>query len=522
MKNYFKLLTTVRGAVEFRRVAYRATVAIALSIGFIEYGFASLALNDTPNLPTLGDTERSLLSPQTERKLGERIMRDIRRDPDYLNDAPTLEYLNNFGNTLLAARPDVRGEANYDFFFFVVRDPMLNAFALPGGFVAMHSALVLAAQTESELASVVAHEIGHVAQRHVARMIGQQKQDALIPLAGMILAALAARANSDAAAAMVVGSEGLAIQRQLNLSRDYEREADRVGVQILRDGGYETAGMIAFFGRMQSATKAYSDNLPAFLSSHPLTTERIADIQARTRDLRYRQHADNPDFQLIRARMRVLQDGSSQGLRDASEFFDAQLRDKTRAQNVAARYGLALVAHRRGDQTKALALLQQARAAMQAGAPLVRQSSVLDFLAIDILLAAGQHEEAVRQADAARLRFPLSRGLARRYDDALLAAGRSDEAVADLRDQAQLYRQEPALQQQLAQAYSRQGKQALQHLALAESYALDGTLPAALDQLTIARKAPDASFYDQSLIDARERDYQKRFRDELDETKKAK
>ena len=483
---------------------------------------AQPVLTDTPNLPTLGDTERDLLSPLTERKLGERIMRDIRQDPDYLDDAPTLEYLNNFGNQLLQARPEARGEASFDFFFFVVRDPMLNAFALPGGFVAVHSALFIAAQSESELASVVAHEVGHVAQRHIARMLGQQKQDVLIPLAGAILAALAARSSPDASAAMLIGSEGLAIQRQLNFSRDAEREADRVGLQIMRDAGFETAGMIAFFGRMQSATKAYTDNRPAVLNSHPLTSERIADITDRTRDLRYRQHTDNPDFQLIRARMRVLQDGSSQGLRDTSEIFESQLREKSRAQTIAGNYGLALIAHKRGDQVKATSLLQQARAAMQGAGLPARESSVIDYLAIDILLASGKPAEAVRQADAARTRFPLSRGLARRYADALIAAGRSDEAVAYLRDQSQLYRQEYALQDQLARAYSAQGKLALQHLALAESYAMQGTLPAALDQLAIARKAPDASFYDQALLDARERDFQQRWRAELEETKKNK
>ena len=474
-------------------------------------------LSDTINLPTLGDAERSTLSPQMERKLGERIMRDIVRDPDYLDDAPTLEYMNQFGNSMLAAQPELRGETDFSYSFFVVRDPMLNAFALPGGFIGLHSALVLAAQSESELASVVAHEIGHVAQRHIARQIGQQKQDALIPLAGAILAALTIRANPDAATSALVGSEGLAIQRQLNFSREAEREADRVGLQIMRTAGFETSGMIAFFGRMQTASRAYSE-IPAFLNSHPLTTERIADITERTRDLRYRQHADNPDFQLIRARMHVLQDGSAQGLRDASDIFNAQLAQKSRQSTMVAKYGLALVAMKRGEAAKAQSLLQEARAAQRSG----DNSSAMDYLGIDILLAAGKTAEAITFADAARTRFPLSRGLARRYADTLLAAGRTDDAIAYLRDQTQLYRQESALQDQLAKAYSIKGKLTLQHLALAESYAQNGSLLAALDQLSIARKSADASFYDQALIDAREREFQVRWREELAETKKEK
>ena len=468
------------------------------------------------NLPNLGDTERTELSPQVERKLGEQIMRDIRRDRDYLDDAPLTEYLNNFGNSLVAIRPEARGEAGYDYFFFAVRDPMLNAFALPGGFIGVHSALMLAAQNESELASVLAHEIGHVAQRHIARMLGQQRQDSLIPLAAAVLAALAARGSPDTSAALLMGGQGVALQRQLNFSRDAEREADRIGLQILREAGFDTTGMIAFFGRMQTASRGYTDAAPAYLRSHPLTTERIADIQARTRDQRYRQRADSLDFHLVRARLRVLQDTSAQGLRDAIEAFDAQLQQKTRPQMVSALYGKAFAALRQGAHARAQSLLQEAQAAAQGSSSPV-QSMVLTSLSIDIKLAANQAADAVKEADAARQKFPLSRGIARQYADALIAAGRLDEAVNYLRDQTQLYRQEPKLHEQLAKAYAVQGKQALQHLALAEAYALQGSVPTAIEQLGIARRSPDASFYDQAVIDAREREFKARWMEEIKE-----
>lgn len=467
-------------------------------------------------LPNLGDTERAELSPLVERKLGEQIMRDIRRDRDYLDDAPTTEYLNNFGNSLLAVRPEARGETSYDYFFFAVRDTMLNAFALPGGFIGVHSALLLAAQNESELASVLAHEIGHVAQRHIARMIGQQRQDSLIPLAAAVLAALAARGSPDTSAALLMGGQGMALQRQLNFSRDAEREADRIGLQILREAGFDTSGMIAFFGRMQTASRGYTDAAPAYLRSHPLTTERIADIQARTRDQRYRQRADSLDFHLVRARLRVLQDTSAQGLRDAMVAFDTQSQQKTRLQIVSALYGKAFAALRQGALTRAQSLLQEAVAAAQ-GPTAPVQSAVLTSLSIDIKLAASQAPEALKEADAARQKFPLSRGIARQYADALIASGRLDEAVAYLRDQAQLYRQEPKLYEQMAKAYAAQGKQALQHLALAESYALQGSVPTAIEQLGIARRSPDASFYDHAVIDAREREFKARWMEEMKE-----
>ena len=387
--------------MRFRRPFLAAAVAACIASQSL---LAPLAT--AQNLPSLGGSEREDLSPLMERKLGEQVMRDIRRDSDYLNDAPTLEYLNGFGNSLVDARPEVRGEAGFDFFFFAVRDPWLNAFALPGGFIGVYSGLMLAAQSESELASVLAHEIGHVSQRHIARMLGSQKQDMLIPLAAMVLGALAARSSPDVAMATMMGGQGYAMQRQLNFSRDAEREADRVGLQILGEGGFDTSGMVAFFGRLQTATRAYSENAPAYLQSHPLTTERIADIQARIRDQRYRQRADSIEFQLIRARVRVLQDSSAQGLRDAAAMFESQLQQKSRVQTAAAKYGLAFIALKQGNTERAQALLDEARTAA------LKNSAPLAALGIEARMAAGQKALALQEAQAARTAYPLSRGFA--------------------------------------------------------------------------------------------------------------
>jgi predicted Zn-dependent protease len=505
-------------------------LAVSLMTIFCSMPIFAASVAGAPDLPTLGDSDRNELTPLMERKVGEEIMHEIQRDPDYIDDAPLLEYLNMLGTNLVEAKPEVRGEANYDFSFFAVRDQTLNAFALPGGFIAVHSALVLEAQSESELAGVMGHEIGHIAQRHIARMLGQQRQDSVIPLAAMALAILAARSSSDAAGALMIGGEGLAIQRQLSFSRDAEREADRVGLQIVSAAGYDTSGMVSFFGRMQKATRAYRE-VPSFLQNHPMTTERIADIEARIRSLPYKQHIDSVDFQLIRARLRVLQDDSTQGLRDAGIFFDDQIEQNPRAQLAASKYGLAFIALKHGACDKSQKLLQEARAAsraqhqpantQQANSPPTFEA-ILDSLEIDIQLAAGKSGEAAKLAALARERFPISRGIARQYADCLLAEGRNGDAVIYLRDQAQLYRQEPQVQVLLAKAYAAEGKQALQHLALAESYALNGSLLLSLEQLSLARKAPDISFYDNSVIDAREREFKNRWNDEQEDQKKSK
>jgi predicted Zn-dependent protease len=475
------------------------------------------------NLPTLGDTAREDLSPLMERKLGEQIMQSVRRDPDYVDDGPISEYLNKLGGNLLEKRPDARGEAAYDFQFFAVRDPVLNAFAFPGGFIGFHSGLLLAAQSESELASVMGHEIGHVSQRHIARMIGSQKQDVLIPLAALVLAALAAKSSPDAAMALVMGGQGLSIQRQINFTRESEREADRVGFQILRDGGYDPAGMVTFFGRLQYASRNYTDSGLAYLRSHPLSGERMADIQGRMLDQRYKQRVDGLDFYLMQARVRVLQDSNAQGLMDATTYFQTQIKTAQEEGVLSAEYGLAFVAFKQHDYERALKLLNQLIKKIQQSATQQKwltQTSAFASLAIDIHIANKRTDTAIAVAEKALQDLPLARGIAVQYAEALIVGNRTEEAAAFLRDQVSLYRREAALQILLAKAYEAQGKVALQHIALAEGYAIDGALLAALQQLEIARRDPDVQFYDLAVIDAREREWQEKHKEELLSEKK--
>lgn len=492
--------------------------AILLALGLMS------AVN-AQNLPTLGDTAREDLSPLQERKIGEQIMISVRRDPDYLDDGPIIEYLNKLGNQLLEKHPDARGELSYDFQFFAVRDGTLNAFAFPGGFIGFHSGLILTAQTESELASVMGHEIGHVAQRHIARGIGGQRQDAFIPIAALILAALAARASPDAAVGLILGGQGLAIQRQLNFSREAEREADRFGFQILKDADFDTYGMEAFFGRLQTSYRNYNDNIPPYLRSHPLTGERIADIQNRNIGQRYKQRIDPLDFQLVQSRVRVLQDITFAGLSAAKHFFEGQAKSTSPETRIAGEYGLAFVALKQLDYPLAIKLLDQVKQQVAAAPKLkfwLKQTSAFASLEIDIHLANKDAPRAIEVAKLALQDLPLSRGIAYQFVDALLAADKVEDAGTFLRDQLSLYRQDSRLQNLLAKVYALQGKQALQHLALAEAYAIDGATEAALLQLDIARREKDVAYYDLSVIDARERDWKERRREEIIDEKKRK
>lgn len=465
------------------------------------------------DLPALGDAAADDLSLANERKLGEQIMRQVRRDKSYLPDPDTLDYLNNLGYRLVAASP----ARHMDFTFFVIRDPTLNAFALPGGFIGMHSGLIIAAQSESELASVLAHEIGHVDQRHIARMLSNQKDSVAITIGTLLLALLASRyggsSSGDLFMASILGGQAAAIQQQLNFSRDAEREADRVGFQTLTAAGFDPRGMADFFTRLQQGTRIYESAAPAYLRTHPLTTERIADMQNRLHGTGYKPRPDSLDFFLVRARLRVLQDDTVQGWRDAREHFDTQLRNRTAASETAARYGLALATLRLNQPEQAYALAQAARKSTRQSSPM------LDKLVAEArFTAAGANEAerlaAIQMARDAVQRYPLSRLTALTYVDLLQQDGQHEAAVAFMREQLAISRSDTTYYSLVARSYAELGKKSLHHQAVAEAYLLLGVTPAAFEQLTRARSAADADYYTMSEIDARWRQVQQQLREE--------
>ncbi len=504
-------LSTV--AVALRR-AVCAAVALTLTAAPLTAGPAR-AQSQPIELPSLGEAAADDLSPTNERKLGEAIMRQVVQDPSYLADPDVAEYLNALGYLLVSSSP----ARHMDFGFFAVRDPMLNAFALPGGFIGIHSGLVLAAQSESELAGVMAHEIGHVEQRHIARMLASQRQGTAIAIGALLLALLAARSNSSSSAdltqAAILGGQAAAIQQQLNFSREAEREADRVGLQILDGAGFDPRGMVMFFNRLQQNSRVYESAAPAYLRTHPLTVERISDLQTRIKDSRVRQRPDSLDFALVRARLRVLQDPTLQGARDAQTYFTEQIRNRTAASEAAAHYGAALASLRLNDVPRAVAAAQRARTATK------QPSAMLDKLVSETRFAAAgtpaERDAVLTLAHDAAARFPLSRLTAMHYAELLYQSGRHDAAVAYLREQLALPRSEPAYYNLMARSYAELGRRTLQHQAVAESYLLLGALPLAVEQLQMARKAGDADFYTLSEIDARLRQLTQQLKERRDE-----
>ncbi len=442
-----------------------------------------------PDLPDLGDAAQLSVTPQTERRVGESIMRDIRlHDPAFSDDPETTEYLNALGYRLVSNSQDAR----QDFEFFLVKDATLNAFALPGGYVGVHTGLIVAAQSESELAAVLAHEIAHVTQHHVARMVSKEGQISMSMLAAMALAIIARNSQLGSAAA-VIGQAG-AITAQIGFTREFEREADRLGFLTLEKSGFDVRAMPAFFARMQRTGRLYENNAPAYLRSHPVSTERIADAQNRIQGLSYKQTPDSLDFQLVRAKLRA-----DQGIsRDALAQSEADLRDKKFSNEIAARYGFAVALLRAKEPARAEAAI----------APLLKTTDhpMLAALSARIKQARGDNKGAADTLGQALVRYPNNRALNYAYIEALQQQGQNREAASLLDEQLKNYPRDARLYALRAKGYAALGKRLLQHQAQAEVYALQGGLSSAIEQLQLAQTSGDGDFYQLSSVEARLRD----------------
>ncbi len=475
---------------------------------------ASPVIAQVSQVPSIGDDARTALTPIQEYKLGRYIMVQIERDPAYVKDDVLNEYLFTLGNRLIAADPTIRGELVNDFTFFGVKDRTLNAFALPGGFIGVHTGLILATETESELASVLSHEIGHVSQRHIARMIASSKNDILIPLASAALGLLVAAAGggTDAALGSLLAGQGVAIQKQINFTREAEKEADRVGYQILKHAGFDVNDMAGFFAKMQHSNRLYNDAPSQYLRTHPLTSDRIADVQARAMHEPYRQHVDSADFQLIRAKARVVQGDMGGGLHEVERYFAEQVKNGTRYQVAAGYYGLALVALERKQPDLAQQRLDVSRKMFSE--MVNRQSSPLNVLAVQIAMEKGNAADAVRITSNAIDHFPSSRAISNLHIEALAKAKRYDECQRFIRKMVRRYPEDAGLRKKSAEVYAGMGKKGASHLSMGEYYHLMQMNEAAVEQLRIARSEKDTTFYEHSLIDAHERAWKEEIKEE--------
>ena len=290
------------------------------------------AAGGATGLPDLGEESATILSPAEEKTLGGRFIRNARQKLDFVDDPEIQEYIQSLGERLARSS----GATPYDFRFYVIADDALNAFAVPGGFIAVHSGLILASETEGELASVLAHEVTHVAQRHIPRMLSGAKQRSLPLLAALIGAILL---GGQAGQAAVAATSAYNLQEQIRFTRSFEREADRLGMEKLVGAGFDPRAMPRFFRRLQNRSRLYESGLPAFLRTHPVTSDRIAESWARADSYPPQDDPDPSAFFQVRARLRVLTAASPAKV---VQFFEGALAADARADRPADRYGYAL------------------------------------------------------------------------------------------------------------------------------------------------------------------------------------
>lgn len=460
-------------------------IALLLLLCFTPY-----ALGD--GLPDLGDVSQAALTPLQEREIGQQSMMQIRASKQFLNDSEVNDYLNQLGYRLVENSP----EPGLDFEFFAVNDYSINAFAMPGGFVGVNAGLLLTTQSESELASVLSHEISHVTQHHLARMIASQQGDSLISMATIALAILAARTNPQASEAAIVSAQARSMQKQLNFTRSYEEEADRIGLQLLRKSGFNTHAMPEFLERLQNSTRLLEGNAPNYMRTHPITSDRIAEIENRVQKDPYRLIPDSLNFQLVRTKLI----GEQKTAPEAIAFFSEALGPQGYGNPVAQRYGLVSALLRDNKIDRAAQELATLRKQAQDN-PLDRNNPMIATLTGRVMRAEKNDAATLAFYRTAVQNFPQHRALTYDYADLLLQDNQAETALKLLSEQVSLHPTDTRLYDLQARAYAMQGKALEEHQALAYSYAWQGNLYAAMEQLEMAKQA-GGSFYQLSSIES--------------------
>jgi len=478
-------------------------------------------------LPSLGESASDEITVAAEKRLGEQIMREIRRDPDYLDDPVLLEYLQSIWQPLVAAareRGDVAPDISASFAWepFLVRDRSVNAFALPGGYVGVHLALINLTGSADELASVLAHELSHVTQRHIARSISTSQRQSLLALAGLIVGVLAASRsnNSDAAQAAILGSQAAAAQGQLNFSRDMEREADRIGFSVLRQAGFAPSGMARMFEKLDHANRLNDNGSYPYLRSHPLTTERMAEAQARQGLGPSGPGMPRPEHALMQARARVLMDPTVQArarLQELDKALTSGSQDK-----LAALYASAFASLQVRDFARASAAYAAGDRLLATGAVDGRSARVWTLLGVELAVAQGDAALADKRlaslpADGSRPRMLLESQVALTAGDAPRLKRQSEVLQGWVSD----HRADALAWNALSSCADRQGQTLRAVRAQAESHAASGDWNGAIDRLRagqrLARAGGAQDFIESSVIDARLRELEGQRRALLDE-----
>lgn len=454
----------------------------------------TLAQSTGNDLPDIGSPASSTLTLDDEFHIGLQVVRQLRDEGQIIEDPEATEYLQALGSRIVA---QATGDSAQRFSFFFVNDDTINAFALPGGFIGVNYGLVLATRNEAQLAGVLAHEIAHVTQRHIARRIHSQGRQSIATVAAILAAILvgAATGSSDAALGGISMASGAAMQQQINFTRANENEADRVGMSFLAAAGFDPYGMPDFFetmGRRNPLAATNRNALPEILQSHPVTTNRIAESRARAAQFKEtKQIAESVSYALTRERLRVLATPAEDNVRR----YYSDRRDQQQ-QTVGERYGEALASYQGGSS----------RASLDALTDLARQYPQVPMLQSTLgqaLMSAGDTEESLvvfrRALDLSPRNIPLTM----RYAEALMKADQAKAAHAVLLDLFNNVAPTPEQIRFTALAASSAGDTGDAAYYMSEYHIATGNLPLSVAQLEMALAAPNITVVQRSRYQAR-------------------
>lgn len=465
--------------------------ALLLLAAFASFATVAAAQTSSPDLPDIGNPADAVLTPSEEYRVGAMIVRQLRDQNQIVEDPEVDEYIQDIGSRIAAQAQD----GQQRFHFFVVKDSGINAFALPGGFIGVNYGLILTTTNESQLASVIAHEVAHVTQRHIARAINAQGRQSLTSAAAILAAILigAVSGSGDAIQGGIAAAQGAAAQQQINFTRSNENEADRVGISFLANAGFDPREMANFFEIMGRRYYVYEKTrLPEFIQSHPVTSNRIAETRARAAQYDHTKHIeDSVGYTLIRERLRVITAPKEQDLRP---YYTQRLSGKN--PRLADQYGMALAQVARNEPKKAVSLL----------GPLTDDHEGAILLQVAFAQAeadASMTNDALATFAQAMKLFPRNVPLTVRYAEALMKADRPKQAHEILLD---LFNNVPPTPSQIrltALAASAAGDMGDAYYYMSEYHISSGELPLASQQLELALASPNLTPVQKERFQAR-------------------
>lgn len=440
-------------------------------------------------LPEMGDSAGALISPIQEKELGASFFRNLHSQTDINKDLEIQQYIQTIGRQL-AAHSDT---PSTPFHFFVVMDPNINAFAGPGGFIGVNSGLILLTEAESELASVMAHEIAHVTQRHLYRQIEAASKMSIPTVAATLAAVLIGTQSPRMGQAALMAIQAGSVQFQIDFTRDHEKEADRVGMQTLSESDFDPRSMPTFFERLQQSTRFYGKGVPEFLRTHPVSESRIADTRGRAEHYAYRQYPDSIGYLLAKAKLHVL---AATDKKQTLQHFASLEQQGTQEQRAVARYGMGLVQLGNMQYAQAIEIFQ----ALTEQYP--EQPAYISAWARSAL-ESRDYDKANSLFAKASQRFPRNDAITIEYTRCLLKSGLAPQARQVLQNLSDAQKEQALYYELQAQIHAELKQPGESHRYMAEYYYASGQTEEAILQIRLAKKEENLSYQLQAILDER-------------------